>query len=160
MLKRKKKRTALVTYVSKTGHTRQAAEDVARGLELGGVRAVVKSLSEVGRGELGDYRIVAVGSPTHGGKPARAVRNFFKGLGRKDFKGKVVTGFSAYAGMRGEHTVKGLRKQFKKHGAGKVVKGVAVKAGAPLSLWKGPDAAERDVARLIELGRALARKRR
>ena len=156
----KRNKTALVTYVSKTGHTRQAAEDVAQGLRLAGVKTVVKSLSEVGKGELQGYRIVAVGSPTHGGKPARAVRRYFKGLGKKDFKGKVATGFSAYAGMRGKKTVKGLRKLLKKKGAKVVVPGVAVKAGAPLSLWKGPDASETDVARLIELGRALARKRR
>lgn len=155
-----KKKTALVTYFSKTGHTRQAAEDVARGLEMAGVKAVIKSLGEVGKEELKGYSIVAVGSPTRAGNPARMVRRFFKGLGRKELKGKVATGFSAYAGMRGKHTVKGLRKLLKKHGASKVVKGVAVKAGAPLSLWKGPDASERDVARLIELGRSLAGKRR
>jgi flavodoxin len=155
----KRNKTALVTYVSKTGHTQQAAEDVAKGLRLAGAKAVVKKLSEVDADELKSYRILAVGSPTHGGKPARTVRRYLKGLGKKELKGKTAAGFSAYAGMRGKNTVKIMRKQLKKKGA-KVKPGVAVKAGAPLSLWKGPDASEQDVARLIELGRTLGRKRR
>lgn len=155
-----RKKTALVTYFSKTGHTRQAAEDVARGLESAGVRAVVKSLGEVGKDELKGYHILAVGSPTRGGKPARVVKKFFKQMGKKELKGKTTAGFSAYAGMRGKHAVKGLRKLLKKHGSGKVVKGVAVKAGAPLSLWTGPDASEKDTARLVTLGRKLGGKRR
>ncbi len=156
----KRTKTALVTYVSKTGHTRQAAEDVAKGLRLAGAKTMVKQLSEVDKEELKSYRILAVGSPTHGGKPARAVRRYLKGLGKKELKGKTAAGFSAYAGMRGKNTVKVLRKQLRKKGARVVKPGVAVKAGAPLSLWKGPDASEQDVARLIELGRTLDRKRR
>ncbi len=157
MLKRNKK--ALVTYVSKTGHTRQAAEDVARGLRMAGAAAVVKSLKDVDRDELKNYSILAVGSPTHGGKPARVVRRFLKGLKRKDLKGTRAAGFSPYAKVRGRHTVKVLRKLLKKKGAKPVGKGVAVKAGAPLSLWTGPDASEKDVARLINLGRSLAGKK-
>jgi hypothetical protein len=38
------------------------------------------------------------------------------------------------------------------------LRGVAFKAGAPLSLWKGPEASEEDVLRLEELGRKLAKK--
>ncbi len=156
----KRKKTALVTYFSKTGHTRQAADAVARGLESAGVKAVVKSLSEVGREEIGGYNILAVGSPTRGGNPARAVKRFLKGLDRKALKGMTAAGFSAYSGMRGKHTVKGLRRLLKKRGAGKVVKGVAVKAGVPFSLWTGPDASEKDVERLVSLGRRLGGKRR
>jgi flavodoxin len=155
-----KKKTALVTYFSKTGHTRQAAEDVARGLESAGVKAVVKSLGEVGKDEIKGFNILAVGSPTRGGNPARVVKKFFKGLDKKELKGMTAAGFSSYAGMRGKHAVKGLRKLLKKRGAGKVVKGVAVKAGAPLSLWTGPDASDKDVERLVALGRKLGGKRR
>ena len=99
----KRKKTALVTYFSKTGHTRQAADAVARGLESAGVKAVVKSLSEVGREEIGGYNILAVGSPTRGGNPARAVKRFLKGLGRKAPKGATAAGFAPTPGCGEAH---------------------------------------------------------
>jgi flavodoxin len=152
-----RKKAALVAYHTKTGHTKQAAEDIARGLESEGVRAVVKSIAELSRDELKDYNLFAIGSPTRNGKPARVVKRFLKNLGKKELKGKTVAGFTAYAGFRGKRTIRKLSGLLKSRGAKKVLKGVAVRAGAPLSLWKGPDAREEDVARLVELGRKLAR---
>jgi flavodoxin len=153
-----KKKKALIIYFTKTGHTATAAEAVARGLEAGKVETTIKPLADVDPEELQDYSIIAVGSPTRGGKPARKVKKFLKGLPRKALKGKKAAAFSAYAGMRGKSTVRHLRKLLKKKKAKTPVKGVAVKAGAPLSLWKGPDPTEKSIARLEELGRTLAKK--
>ncbi len=151
-----KKKLALIVYHTKTGHTKQAAEDLARGLQSKGIRASIKSIGEVNREELKDCRYFAVGSPTRNGKPSRKVKKFLKGLDKKELKGKKATCFSAYAGFRGKRTVRKLRRLLKKKGA-KVLPGIAVKAGAPLSLWKGPDAKEKDVAKLERLGKKLAR---
>lgn len=153
-----RRKKALVTYYSKTGHTASAAEAVARGLEAGRVRATVKPISEVDASEIADYRVFALGSPTHVGRPARKVRKFVRGLDKKALKGKTATAFSAYAGFRGKATLRHMKKLLKKKKARKIVPGVAVKAGVPLSLWKGPEASPEDVARLEELGRKLARK--
>lgn len=156
MFKGRKK--ALVVYHSKTGHTAEAAEAVARGLEAGKVSATVKHVSEVRPSEMDEYSVLAVGSPTRGARPARVVKKFVKGLDRKALKGKKATVFSAYAGFRGKATLRRLRRLLRRRGAKVVLRGVAVKAGAPLSLWKGPQASPEDVARLEELGRKLARK--
>lgn len=155
MFGRKKK--ALVIYHTKTGHTASAAEAVARGLEAGKVKASVKHVSEVDPGELADYSMLAVGSPTRGAKPARVVKRFLRGLDKKALKGKTATTFSSYAGFRGKATLRRMKRLLKKKKA-KVLPGVAFKAGAPLSLWKGPEASEADVVRLERLGRRLARK--
>jgi len=156
----KGKKRALVVYHSKTGHTEEAAHAVARGLESAGVEVTVRHVSEVSPEELERSSMIAVGSPTRGARPARVVKRFIKGLDRKALKGKAATVFTAYAGFRGRATLRRLRRSLRRRGAKVVLRGVAVKAGAPLSLWKGPQASPEDVARLEELGRDLARKGR
>ena len=152
-----KKKQALVVYHTKTGHSASAADAVARGLESRKVTTTVKHVSEVDPAELSGYSMLAVGSPTRGGKPARVVKKFLRGLDKKALKGKTATTFSSYAGFRGKATLRRMGKLLKRRKA-KVLRGVAFKAGAPLSLWKGPDASQKDVARLEELGRKLAKK--
>lgn len=154
----RKKKRALVVYHSKTGHTAEAAEAVARGLEERRLQVTVKHVSEVSPDELEDCAVLAVGSPTRGARPARVVKKFVKGLKKKSLKGKAATVFTAYAGFRGRATLRRLRRLLKRRGARVVLRGVAVKAGAPLSLWRGPQASPEDVARLEELGRKLAKK--
>src|SRR4030042_3065947 len=157
---RRKKKKALVMYYTKTGHTETAAEAVARGLESGKAEVTVRELLSVDPEELREYSIIAVGSPTRGGKPARKVKKFLKGLGKKSLKGKQASVFSAYAGFRGRKTLKRMRKLLKRKKAKGGPRGGAGKAGAPLSLWKGPDLREKDIKRLEELGKALAKKAR
>jgi flavorubredoxin len=154
----RKKKKALVIYHTKTGHTESAAEAVARGLESRKIQARVKRVADVDPGELKDYSMIAVGSPTRAGKPARVVKKFLRGLDKKALKGKTTTTFSSYAGFRGKATLRRMKKLLKRRKAKKVLRGVAFKAGAPLSLWKGPDAADKDVVRLEELGKKLAKK--
>ncbi|MFW6113666.1 MAG: flavodoxin family protein [Actinomycetota bacterium] len=151
---------ALVVHYTKTGHTADAAEAVAKGLESGKVSPTIKPLSEVSGEDLADYPMIAVGSPTRGGRPARKVKKFLRGLDKKALKGKTVAAFTAYSAVRGKATLRRLKRLLKRRKAKKVVRGVAVKAGAPLSLWKGPDASEEDKVRLEELGKKLAKKGR
>ena len=152
-----KRKKALVLYHTRTGHTADAAKAVARGLESRRVRTKVKRINEVNPDELAEYSILAVGSPTRGARPARAVKRFLKGLERKALKGKTAASFSPYAGFRGKATVRRLGRLLRKRKA-KVLRGVAVKAGAPLSLWEGPDIGEKGVLRLEERGRKVGRK--
>jgi flavorubredoxin len=154
----RKKKKALVLYHTKTGHTESAAEAVARGLESRKIQTSVKRVADVVPGELADYSMIAVGSPTHGGRPARVVKKFLRGLDKKALKGKTATTFSSYWAIRGKATLRRMKRLLKRRKAKKVLRGVAFKAGAPLSLWKGKDAAEKDLARLEELGRKLAKK--
>ena len=96
-------------------------------------------MNEVSPGEISDYSVIAVGSPTRGAKPARVVKKFLRGLDRKALKGKTATTFSSYAAFRGKATLRRMKRLLKRRKA-KVLPGVAFKAGAPLSLWKGPEA--------------------
>lgn len=157
MLGRKKKK-ALVVYHTRTGHTASAAEAVAKGLESAKVDVVVKPVGEVSREDLADCTILAVGSPTRNGRPARVVKKFLRGLERKALKGKTTAPFTSYAAFRGKAALRRMRRLLRRRKAKRVLKGVAVKAGAPLSLWKGPEASPEDVERLEGLGRELARR--
>ncbi len=152
-------KNALVLFFTKTGHTKRAAEEVAAGLESAGIRATVKGFADTDPSEIKDFSLLAVGSPTHGGKPAKKVRGFMKGLPKKSLKGKRVASFTSYGGAGGDHTIKVFKKMLKKKGAKDIVPGVAVKAGAFLSLWKGPDIHEDDLGKLEALGKTLAGKK-
>lgn len=156
---KKRSKNALVLFFSKTGHTKRAAEEVAAGLESAGISATVKGFADTDPSELEQFSLLAMGSPTHGGKPAKKVRGFMKSLPKKSLKGKRVAAFTSYGRVRGNHTIRVFKKLLKKKGAKAIVPGVAVKAGSPLSLWKGPDIREEDLGRLSALGRALAGKK-
>ena len=153
-----KKKNALVVYHTRTGHTGSAAEAIARGLESAKVTTTVKPLSKVKAEELEDYSMIAMGSPTHGGRPARPVRKFIRGLDKQALKGKSATTFTSYAQFRGKATLRSMKRLLKRKKAKVAPRGVAVKAGAPLSLWKGRDIKEKDLVRLEKLGRSLAKK--
>jgi flavodoxin len=156
----RKKKKALIVYYTKTGHTADAAEAIARGLESSKVEATVKPISEVEKSELADYSMVALGSPTRGGRPARKVKKFMKGLDKKALRKKTATTFTSYYKLNGRGTLRRLKRLLKRRKAKKIIRGVKFKAGAPLSLWSGKDIKEKDIARLEALGKKLAKKGR
>lgn len=151
---------ALIVYYTKTGHTGQAARDITRGLELAGVKVDLRG-GDLGVGfDLVEYQIVVVGSPTYGNRgykrPAKEVQRFVDGLGPNALDGKVCGAFTVNAGAGGRLLIGAMEMSLAKHG-GKVVSiGPVVKAGAPLSLWKGPDASSHDVEKCEQFGKKLA----
>ena len=156
---------ALIVYHSKTGHTKQAAEDVARGLEGEGVGCVLKPAGEPGtdlvRGlDIDDFDIVLAGSPTYGNRlyrlPARPVERFMNSLSPGGLKGKTCGAFTVNAGRGGGALVGAMEGLLKKLGGKVVSGGPVVKAGAPLSLYKGPDASVEDVRKCEEFGKKVA----
>jgi flavodoxin len=153
---------ALIVYHSKTGHTRHAADDIARGLKSEGVETDVVKAGEVpAKNAVGGYDIVLFGTPTYGNRrynlPARPVDDLLKSLGPDGLSGKTVGVFTAFAGYGGGKLVGNIEKSLSSLGGKVVGGGPAVKAGAPLSLWKGPDAKPADVAACEEFGRKVAR---
>jgi len=147
---------ALIVYHSITGHTQKAGEDIAKGLRGSGVEVTLKNVNEVSKSDIAEYDIFAIGSPTHGSKPTGKIRRLLVSLEDGALSQKKVAAFSAYAGMGGDKTVARIEELLRGRGAAKIVNGVYVRAGAPLSLWKGRDAGAEDVEKCVELGRKLA----
>jgi len=156
---------ALITYYTKTGHTQQAAEDIAEGLREAGVEVLLKPVSQMQAGDLVGYDLIVVGSPCHAG----SVRVLFSGIAgpisewlgalpRGGFTGKAVAAFSVHCSLGAKATVQSLEQLLTDMGGRVLIPGPAVKAGAPLSLWRGPDASPGDRDKLRRFGRDLSRE--
>lgn len=156
---------ALIVYHTKTGHTRQAAEDLAAGLtESSDVTVELKLAAAMPAVNLAAYDLIIVGSPCWAGSlrvlfsgVAGPIARWLGGLATDALKGKAVAAFSVNCSFGGHATVEGLEGLLSDLGGQVVVPGVVVKAGAPLSLWRGPDASAEDREKLRQFGRELAR---
>lgn len=153
---------ALIVYHSKTGHTKQAAEDIAKGLEAEGVECVIREAAKGVTEPVQEFEIVLVGSPTYGNrgyhKPARQVERFLDSLSPRGLEGKVCAAFTVHAAMGGGSVVSGTEKMLADRGGKVISGGPVIKAGAPLSLWKGPNASQADVQKCEEFGKRAARQ--
>lgn len=156
---------ALIAYYSKTGHTRQAGEDIAIGLTEAGIEITVRPLADVGAEELSAHDLIVVGSPCHVGSVkmlfsgiAGPVSKWLASLPGDAFAGKTVAAYSVHCCFGGAATAESLERLLTDLGGRALVPGPAVKAGAPLSLWRGPDASPEDREELRQFGRDLARE--
>ncbi|MGQ9731762.1 MAG: flavodoxin family protein [Candidatus Zipacnadales bacterium] len=155
--------TALIVYWTKTGHTERAAEDIAKGLRAAGVEVVFANLRKASVPEVAPHNFVIVGSPCHAGSVpgmgsgiAVKVEQFVRSLPPEALVNKRAAAFAVNSGYGGARTVMSLENLLAKAGAEVQSPGIVVKAGVPLSLWRGPLASAEDRARLREFGRQLA----
>ncbi|MCX5868055.1 MAG: flavodoxin domain-containing protein [Proteobacteria bacterium] len=154
----------LIIYYSKTGHTLDAARDIAEGMKENQVIPEIRNYIEMKYRDLGNYDLILVGSPCHAGSTAplrsgiaRPLERFLKSIPRNFLQGKKAAAFSVNAGLGAGNTVRSLEKLLKRAGALVVYSpGPAVKAGAPLSLWRGPDYNSRDREKLRSFGKQVA----
>lgn len=151
---------ALVVYYSKTGHTKQAGEDIARGLEDKGVETSVKAAQDTSGKDVKGYDILVVGTPTYGNRmykrPAGKIEQFIASIPIDALKGKTAGAFTVNAAVGGAKVVAATERLLMAFGAKVVKEGPVVKAGAPLSMWKGPNASDADVKVCEDFGRKLA----
>lgn len=152
---------ALIAYYSKTGHTLEAANDIAAGLKESGVDVTIKKAEDISPADVASCGIFVAGSPTYGNTrykaPAKAVARLLDSLEPSGLKGKSAGAFSVMAGFGADKIVSAMEERLASLGASVVSGGPAVKAGAPLSLWTGPSATQDDVAKCTEFGRRLAK---
>ena len=156
---------ALIIYHSKTGHTEQAARDISRGLESEGVECVLRKASRGGEGsDLDEFGIVLFGTPTYGNRmyrlAARQVQAYIDSLPEGALEGKYCGAFAVNAGVGAKQLVAAIERNLARLGGKVVAGGPAVRAGAPLSLWKGPNASDEDVRKCQDYGRRVARAAR
>ncbi len=156
---------ALIAYYTKTGHTRQAGEDIAIGLTEAGIEVTVRPLADIGAEELSAHDLIVVGSPCHAGSVrvlfsgiAGPVSKWLAGLPGDAFAGKAIATYSVHSLLGGQVTVRSLERMLTDMGGRVMAPGPVVKAGVPLSLWRGPDASPGDRERLRQFGRDLARE--
>ena len=92
----------LVLYYSKGGNTRKLAEEIARGVESAGVKAVLKNTTEVTKDDFSNSAGIIAGSPVYFGSMAAELKKVFDdfvGI-RKKMEDKIGAAFAT----GGHHT--------------------------------------------------------
>jgi flavodoxin len=152
----------IIIYYTKTGHTLDAARDIAVGMKEYNVTPDIKDVKDIKYPELANYDLVLVGSPCHTGiMPfssgiASPVKAFLESIPKDFLKGKKAAAFSVNSSFGGNTTVQSMEKLLRLSGADiDVSPGPVVKAGAFLSLYKGPDYTRLDREKLQAFGKAL-----
>jgi len=94
----------LVMYHSKTGHTKELAEEIARGVqEVEGVTCIMKTVSEISKDDFVASDGIIAGSPVYFGTMAaemKAVFDKFVGI-RKQMEDKIGAAFATSADPSG-----------------------------------------------------------
>jgi len=90
---------ALVVYNSVYSNTEKIANAIGKGLETS-AEVKVRKVNEVDPKYLSEYGLVAVGSPTQGGRPLPSIKTFLDGIPADGLKGMKVASFDT--GMPGE----------------------------------------------------------
>ena len=147
----------LVTYHSRTEHTRHMAEAVAEGAgAAAGVQVDLRAVGEVKARDLLDYDAIVVGSPTYYGSMAAEVKKLFDEsvAFHGQLAGKVAGAFSSSGNLGGgsETTVMDILKCLLIHGM--VVQGTA--SGAHYGPVAVGDPDERSRKECLKLGRNVA----
>ena len=153
---------ALIIYHTNTGHTRQAAKDVAEGLKGHGVDVSIQAARTLPGWDVADQDIIVVGSPCHAGSVSiRAgvsgpIRSLLKKLEPATLEGKIAGAFSVNSAYGGQRTVHAIEKHLQAAGARTPQQGVVIRAGVPFSLFRGPMASKKSRNQLREFGYVLA----
>lgn len=95
---------ALILYFSKGGNTKKLAEKIAQGVEeVEGVKALLKSTSEVTKDDFLDSDGVIAGSPVYFGVMAAELKKIFDEfiVVRKKMEGKVGAAFATSGDLTG-----------------------------------------------------------
>ncbi len=157
----KAKMNALIMYHSKTGHTLEAANAIAEGIRSAGGSATIVPAKNFIPTLINQYDVFIVGSPCWGGSiadgVATPVSHAIKSI-TVEVKNKLCAGFSVNAGYGGQSTVRSIGKRLQEKGCAKYVEGPVAKAGAPLSLWKGPAIKPADLDRYRAFGEELVKQ--
>ncbi len=104
-----------VTYESKHGNTKLAAEEITEGMrEVAGIEAVLNELKEVDLKQLGDFDMIVIGSPNHIGRATRSIRKFIDKLGNLNLEGKLAAVFDTYLGNDFGKAVQKMESQINK----------------------------------------------
>lgn len=148
---------AILIYYTITNHTKQAVENISKGLEKREVEFEIFNVREIkyDRMDFSQYEILVIGSPTHMWGPTRKISDFIKNFTPDDLNNKRIGLVTCYAGFGGNRAINTMEKMIREKTSNIRVEKIAILAGAPGSLWTGPKASQKDVQKCIEIGERL-----
>ena len=88
-----------VVYDTKYGNTKLAAESILEGIrDVEEIETAIGSVKEVDVEKVADSDLIALGAPSHMGRPSRTMKKFVDRLAKSNLKSKHVAVFGTYAG--------------------------------------------------------------
>jgi len=152
----------LIIYYSKTGHTLEVATATAEGVRAAGGDAELVGARDFSAAMVERFDGVIVASPCWAGSIARSgvagpVARALRTLAPGALNGKRCGGISVHAAIGGATTIKTLGELLSSKGATSYAPGPVAKAGAPLSLWRGPAVRAEDAERFRAYGAEFVR---
>jgi len=161
MIMRKEKEVkALLLYHTKTGHTLEAANAIAQGIQSAKGSATLVLAKDFIPQAITQHDVFIVGSPCWGGSMSHGVSTPIATAIRKiahELSGKLCAGFSVNGAVGGKNTVKALGERLRAKGCSDYLAGPISKAGAPFSLWVGPAVTFEDITRCQVFGADLVK---
>ena len=151
----------LLLYYSKTGHTLEAANAIAQGIQSSGGFVTLVSAKEFIPQTIVQYDVFIVGSPCWGGSISHGISTpIAKAISRitNEIAGKLCAGFSVNGGFGGQNTVRAIGERLNAKGCKNYIAGPVSNAGTPFSLWVGPSVSQEDCARLNAFGEDLVKQ--
>ena len=150
----------LILYFTKTGHTLEAANATAEGIRSAGPEADLIAAGDFDTAQLTGYDALIVASPCWAGSAGmpllpKPIDRALTALSADGLSEKRCGGISVHSGIGGENTVQRLGEMLAQKGNTEYWPGPAVRAGVPLSLWKGPSVSPQDEARFKAYGTAF-----
>lgn len=147
----------LILYHTKTGHTLEATQAIAEGINSAGSEVEIFTAKDFTVGTIQEYDGLIVGSPCWAGSITRAgiagpIKEAVASLPDNSLAGKRCGGISICASMGGANTVKALEKILAQKGCSDYRPGPDAKAGVPFSVIKGPSVKMEDRERFKEYG--------
>ena len=145
----------IISYDSKFGNTKLAAETVLEGInEVEGVEAVLKKVEQTDPAELLGHDLILIGSPNHYGGPTKDMKEFINRLESIEFVEKPVAIFDTYLGAGFfEKAVKRMEKTINERlpGLKVIMPGLSIR----VEKSRGP-IVEGELATCREFGRKIA----
>jgi flavodoxin len=151
----------LLLYHTKTGHTLEAANAVAQGIQsVKGCVTLVAAKDFIPQ-SIREYDVFIVGSPCWGGSMSHGIATPIAQAIKKitnELSGKLCAGFAVNGAKGGKNTVRALGEWLKAKGCSEYLAGPVSKAGVPFSLWVGPAVSPGDLARCQAFGEDLVKR--
>ena len=150
----------LILYFTKTGHTLEAANATAEGIRSAGSEADLIAAQDFDPAQLAGYEALIVASPCWAGAAnqfllPKPMERALTALSADALQGVRCGGISVHSGIGGENTIRRLGEILAQKGNTDYRPGPAARAGAPLSLWKGPSVKPEDETRFEAYGAAF-----
>jgi len=150
----------LILYYSKTGHTLEAVNATASGIQSVGSEVTIITVDDFQASMVAEYDGLIIGSPCWAGSMtsngvARPIRRILSSLPANCLTETRCGGVAVHATTGGTTTVTHLGELLTQKGCEDYRPGPAAKAGVPLSLWKGRSVAAEDEGRFKAYGAAF-----